>query len=72
MSGGSFIGTHFSATYAYWLAQYVLYGDISKNTLINNFNPFLSRLINIKSNLTKNVILLTLIIFYLLKILRNS
>ena len=67
MSGGSFIGTHFSATYAYWLAQYVLYGDISKNTLITNFNPFLSRLINIRSNLTKNVILLTLIIFYLLK-----
>ncbi len=67
MSGGSFIGTHFSATYAYWMAQYVLYGDISKNTLINNFNPFLSRLINIRSNLSKNVILLTLIIFYLLK-----
>jgi glycine/D-amino acid oxidase-like deaminating enzyme len=76
MSGGSFIGTHFSGIFGYWLANIVNYNlNIRYNYKLLDFNIFYSRLTESRSNTNKNIVLLILssiALFKLYKKIKNK
>lgn len=76
MSGGSFIGTHFSGIFGYWLANIVNYNlNTRYNHKLIDFNIFYSRLTKSRSNTNKNIVLLILssiALFKLYKKIKNK
>lgn len=73
MSGGSFIGTHFSGIFSFWLINFIHnIRDYRLNYNQINLDPFYSRLTTSRRKTNKNFIIFILSIVVLIKLYRKN